>query len=145
MIGSMAAKDDSGSKLSSFQSFQTTCWSVIFAARDGEAAAAKEALAAFCTAYWFPLYAFVRKKGYDAQTAQDLVQGFLARLLEKHDLVSVDRGKGKFRSFLMSACTHFMANQRDHERAKKRGGGRAAISIDGLSAEARYARARPIE
>jgi RNA polymerase sigma factor (sigma-70 family) len=137
----MPTKDDGASRMTSFKSFQTTRWSIIFAARDGDDAQAREALAAFCGAYWYPLYAFVRRKGYDSNTAQDLVQGFMARLLEKHDLVSVVRGKGKFRSFLMSACTHYMANQRDHERAKKRGGGRAAISIDGLSAEARYARA----
>ena len=139
MISRMDAKDDDASQLAPFKSFQTTCWSVIFAARDGESVEAKEALATLCGAYWYPLYAFVRRKGYDAETAQDLVQGFLARLLEKRDLVSVDRGKGKFRSFLMAACTHYMANQRDHERAKKRGGGRIAISIDRPSAEARYA------
>jgi DNA-directed RNA polymerase specialized sigma24 family protein len=110
------------------------------AARDGEAAEAKEALAALCGAYWYPLYAFVRRKGYDADTAQDLVQGFLARLIEKRDLVSVDCGKGKFRSFLMAACTHYLANQRDYERAKKRGGGQVAISIDRLTAEGRYGR-----
>ena len=122
----------------SSEGFQTTRWSLIFAARDGESTEAEIALAALCGAYWFPLYAFVRHKGYDAETAQDLVQGFFARLLEKGDLVTVDRGKGKFRSFLMAACTHYLANQRDRERAKKRGGPRAAISIDGLTAEGRY-------
>jgi RNA polymerase sigma-70 factor (ECF subfamily) len=61
-------------------------------------------------------------------------------LLEKRDLVSIDRGKGKFRSFLMAACTHYLANQRDHDRAKKRGGGRGVISIDRLNAEGRYGR-----
>jgi RNA polymerase sigma factor (sigma-70 family) len=121
-----------------FKGFQTTRWSVIFAARDGEAEEAKQALAALCGAYWYPLYAFVRRKGHDAETAQDLVQGFFARLLEHRDLESVDRGKGKFRSFLMAACAHYLANQRDHERAKKRGGPKVAISIDGLSAEGRY-------
>ncbi len=136
----MGAKDDDASRMAPFKSFQTTCWTVILAARDGNAAEAEEALAALCGAYWYPLYAFVRRKGYDAETAQDLVQGFLARLLEKRDLVAVDRGKGKFRSFLMAACTHYLANQRDHERAKKRGGGRSVISIDRLDAECRYVR-----
>jgi DNA-directed RNA polymerase specialized sigma24 family protein len=140
MIFGMAAKYDKAASMTPFQSFQTTCWSVIFAARDGKAVEAKEAFATLCGAYWYPLYAFVRRKGYDAETAQDLVQGFLARLLEKRDLVSVDRGKGRFRSFLMAACTHYLANQRDHDRAKKRGGGQGAISIDRLSAEGRYGR-----
>ena len=140
MIPAMDAKNEKISRPALFSSFQTTCWSVIFAARDGDAAEAKEAFAALCGAYWYPLYAFIRRKGFDSETAEDLVQGFLARLLEKRDLVSVDRGRGKFRSFLMAACTHYLANQRDHERAKKRGGGRAAISIDRLSAEGRYGR-----
>ena len=60
--------------------------------------------------YWYPLYAFVRRKGHDAEDAQDLVQGFFACLLEKGDLALVDRSKGKFRSFLMAACTHYLAN-----------------------------------
>ena len=134
----MDAKRDDAQLPATFNSFQTTCWSMVFAARDGEAAEAKEALAALCAVYWYPLYAFVRRKGYDAEAAQDLVQGFLARLIEKRDLVSVDQGKGKFRSFLMASCTHYLSNQRDHARAKKRGGGRVAISIDGLAAEGRY-------
>ena len=92
----------------------------------------------FAAAYWYPLYAFVRRKGHDPEAAQDLVQGFFARLLERKDLVSVDRGKGKFRSFLMAACTHYLANQMDYEKAAKRGGRMTAISIDALTAEGRY-------
>jgi len=122
------------------QQFQTTCWSVILAARDGEPQEAREALAALCTAYWYPLYAFIRRKGYDPEAAQDLVQGFFARLLEKGDLATVDRAKGKFRSFLMAACSHYLANERDRERAKKRGGDRPLVSIDALTAEGRYCR-----
>jgi DNA-directed RNA polymerase specialized sigma24 family protein len=134
----MDANDDHARGLAAVQGFQTTRWSLILAARDGQSAEAKEALAALCGAYWYPLYAFVRRKGYDAETAQDMVQGFMARLLEKRDLVAVDRGKGRFRSFLMAACTHYLANQRDHLRAQKRGGGRVPISIDGSTAEGRY-------
>ena len=100
----------------------------------------RDALSALCEAYWYPLYAFVRRKGYDAENAQDLVQGFLARLLEKRDLLSVEPEKGRFRSFLMAACGNYMSNQRDHERAKKRGGARVPISIDRLTAEGRYCR-----
>lgn len=120
--------------------FQTTRWGLIVAARGGPSAEAREALADLCGAYWYPLYAFVRRKGHDAESAQDLVQGFFARLLEKGDLASVDRAKGKFRSFLMAACSHYLANQSDHDRAAKRGGGRVAIPIDRLAAEGRYGR-----
>jgi RNA polymerase sigma factor (sigma-70 family) len=122
------------------QAFETTCWNLVLSARDGGSTEAREALSALCQTYWYPLYAFVRRKGHDPETAQDLVQGFFARLLEKGDLAHVKQEKGKFRSFLMAACTHFMANQADHDRAKKRGGGRSPISIDRLSAEGRYGR-----
>jgi DNA-directed RNA polymerase specialized sigma24 family protein len=118
--------------------FQTTRWSLIVAARGGDAREARAALADLCAAYWYPLYAFVRKKGYDPDMAQDLVQGFFARLLEKGDLESVDRVKGKFRSFLMASCSHFIANQSDRDRALKRGGGKIPISIDRQKAEGRY-------
>ena len=120
--------------------FETTRWSMVLSARDGDSTEAREALAALCATYWYPLYAFVRRKGYDAEAAQDLVQGFFARLLEKGDLAAVQQEKGKFRSFLMAACSHFLANQADHDRAKKRGGGRSPISIDRLTAEGRYGR-----
>jgi RNA polymerase sigma-70 factor (ECF subfamily) len=123
-------------------SFDTTHWSVILAARRRSAPEeAREALAALCSTYWYPLYAFVRRKGYNADEAQDLVQGFFARLLEKDDLQDVDPAKGRFRSFLMAACSHFLANRRDYERARKRGGGgRAILSIDAVEAERRYDR-----
>ncbi len=117
--------------------FQTTRWSLVAAAR-GRDAAAREALAALCEAYWYPLYAFIRRKGYDANDALDLVQGFFARLLEKDDLASVDRSKGRLRSFLMAACTHYLANRADQSRAAKRGGGQTRISIDAAVAEGRY-------
>jgi DNA-directed RNA polymerase specialized sigma24 family protein len=120
------------------QRFETTRWSVVLLARDGDGTAARAALAALCATYWYPLYAFVRRKGYDVEAAEDLVQGFFARLLEKGDLVAVERGKGKFRSFLMAACDHYLANQADLHRARKRGGGRSPISIDRLAAEGRY-------
>jgi DNA-directed RNA polymerase specialized sigma24 family protein len=120
------------------QRFETTCWSVVLLARDGDGSAARQALAALCATYWYPLYAFVRRKGHDVEAAEDLVQGFFARLLEKGDLVAVERGKGKFRSFLMAACDHYLANQADLHRARKRGGGRSPISIDRLAAEGRY-------
>jgi RNA polymerase sigma-70 factor (ECF subfamily) len=125
------------------EQFQTTRWSVVFAAREGGSTAGRDALGALCTAYWYPLYAFVRRKGHGPEAAQDLVQGFFARLLEKGDLASVDRAKGKFRSFLMAACTHYLANERDKDRAKRRGGGQEPLSMDAMSAEGRY-RSEPV-
>jgi RNA polymerase sigma-70 factor (ECF subfamily) len=122
------------------QQFHTTRWSVVLAARDGGAAEAAGALAALCRSYWHPLYAFVRRKGHDPESAKDLVQGFFARLLEKGDLAAVDRAKGRFRSFLMATCAHYVANQRDFDRAWKRGGGRTPVPIDGPTAEGRYGR-----
>jgi DNA-directed RNA polymerase specialized sigma24 family protein len=87
----------------------------------------------------YPLYAFVRRQGHGAHDAQDLTQGFFARLLEKKDLAAVDRSKGKFRSFLLAAMKHFLANEWDRARAQKRGGGVTLISIDDGEAEGRYA------
>jgi RNA polymerase sigma-70 factor (ECF subfamily) len=118
-------------------SFGTTHWSLILAARGCDTPEAREALAALCEIYRYPLYAFVRRKGYDRDRAQDLVQGFFLRLLEKDDLCAVAPAKGRFRSYLMAACTHFLANQRVHDRALKRGG-RPPISLDSVEAERRY-------
>jgi RNA polymerase sigma-70 factor (ECF subfamily) len=119
--------------------FATTHWSLIVAARDGEAAQAEAALADLCRAYWYPLYAFIRHQGHPADRAQDLTQEFFARLLEKDFLGAVDQEKGKFRSFLLAACKHFLANEHDRERALKRGGGRQSVSIDFRDADGRYA------
>ncbi len=121
-------------------SFPTTRWSRNLAARDGDPAAseAREALADLCQAYWYPLYAFIRRRGHDPETSRDLTQEFFARLIEADFLAGVDRGRGKFRSFLLAACTHFLANRRDFERAARRGGGHRVVSIDAADAEGRY-------
>ncbi len=120
--------------------FLTTHWSVVVAARDRSAPQADEALASLCAAYWYPLYAFVRRQGHAADAAQDLTQEFFARLLEKDYLGAADRDKGKFRSFLLTACKHFLANERDRERAQKRGGGREVLWIDVSRGETLYSR-----
>jgi RNA polymerase sigma-70 factor (ECF subfamily) len=118
--------------------FPTTHWSRVVAAGDRAAPEAREALAELCRAYWYPLYAFVRRKGHSPEDAQDLVQGFFAALLEHDGLSAIDRDKGRFRSFLIAACTHYLSNQIDRRKARKRGGGRSIVSIDGLEAEGRY-------
>jgi RNA polymerase sigma-70 factor (ECF subfamily) len=120
--------------------FATTHWSLIAAAQDADSSQAQAALAELCDAYWYPLYAYIRRQGVPAEEAQDLTQEFFARLLEKHWLDGVDRTKGTFRSFLLTACQHFLANERDRARAQKRGGDRKTVSIDLGNAEARYVR-----
>ena len=91
---------------------------------------ASQALARLCATYWYPLYAYIRRRGHTPEEAQDLTQDFFARILEKGLLAEADPGRGRFRSFLRPVCAHYLANRRDHENARKRGGGRAAISID---------------
>ncbi len=110
------------------------------AAGDPAEPEARDALAALCSRYWYPLYAFIRRRGHDPASAEDLVQGFFAALLEKDGLSSVDRSKGRFRSFLMAACCHYLSNRRDYERTLKRGRGRVFVPIDALDAEDRYQR-----
>lgn len=118
--------------------FATTRWSVVLAARDRQAADAHEALASLCSIYWYPLYAFIRRWGHDAESAQDLTQEFFVRLLDKDFLSAVDRSKGKFRSFLLAAANHFLLNEAKRERAEKRGGGRTIVPLDADAAEGRY-------
>jgi RNA polymerase sigma-70 factor (ECF subfamily) len=118
--------------------FRTTHWSLIAAARDRNTDEAREAVAELCEAYWYPLYAFIRRQGYKMEDARDLTQGFFARLLEKDYLADVDRTKGKFRSFLLACCKNFLANERDRANALKRGGGVAIRSLDCGAAESRY-------
>ncbi len=120
--------------------FPTTHWSLLGRVGDPANAGCREALEQVCRDYWFPLYAFIRRRGHDAYQAEDLVQGFLADLLERGELARLDQSKGRFRSFLRAACDHYVANRRAHDRAAKRGGGVVIISIDRLDAEVRYAR-----
>jgi RNA polymerase sigma-70 factor (ECF subfamily) len=124
--------------------FATTHWSLILAARDRAEPGADDALGSLCGQYWYPLYAYVRRRGHNADEAHDLTQEFFARLLEKDVLADVDRGKGKFRSFLLATCNHFLANEYDQARAKKRGGSRRILSLDAADAEGRY-RAEPAD
>lgn len=101
--------------------FPSTRWSVVLAARRGDATeSARGALASLCEAYWYPIYAYVRRRGYDAEDARDLTQGFLMRLLEKGFFPGARPEHGKFRSYLLGALKHFLANQWDRERARKR-------------------------
>ena len=126
------------SEESSATRFPTTCWGRIRAAGDPDAPEARAALEGLCRDYWYPLYAFIRRKGHDPETARDLVQGLFAGLLEREDLRGLEPERGRFRSFLMACCSHYLARHHDRERAVKRGGGRALIPIDTLTAESRF-------
>ncbi|MBI1369330.1 MAG: sigma-70 family RNA polymerase sigma factor [Planctomycetes bacterium] len=112
------------------QRFTTTRWSLVLAAAHEPQDASRAALSQLCMLYWYPLYAFVRRKGVDAEDARDLTQSFFARLIEKHDLSMADPDRGRFRSFLLSAMTHFLLNHWRSERAIKRGGGQTARPLD---------------
>src|SRR5207244_7630605 len=98
----------------------------------------REALAELCRGYWYPLYAYVRRHGHPPEESQDLTQEFFTRFLEKDLLGLADRAKGKFRTFLLAACKHFLANERDRANAQKRGGGRLVLPLDFADAEHRY-------
>src|ERR1700730_15363333 len=117
--------------------FVTTHWSVVLAAGDKESAIARAALADLCATYWHPLYAFVRRLGYDVEESRDLTQEFFTRLLEKDYLKAVDRERGKFRTFLLSSFRHFLANEWDRTTAQKRGGGKAVLSLNFQASEER--------
>jgi DNA-directed RNA polymerase specialized sigma24 family protein len=106
---------------------------------------AGEALAALCETYWFPLYTYVRRRGYSAADAQDLTQEFFARLLAGRWIGQADRERGRFRSFLLSALKHFLANEWHKKGAQKRGGHAVLASLSDDSAETRYARAAVTE
>ena len=118
--------------------FATTHWSVVLSAGNHVGPDAAAALEKLCRAYWYPLYFYVRRQGHTPHDAQDLTQEFFARLLERNFLESVRPEKGKFRSFLLAALKHFLANQGERARAAKRGGGVALISLDEETAENLY-------
>ncbi|HEX5221966.1 MAG TPA: sigma factor [Verrucomicrobiae bacterium] len=121
------------------QVFPPTRWSVVLAATQQPAAEAEAALEAICRAYWYPLYAFVRRSGQSPHDAQDLTQEFFRQLLEKRWLVAADREKGRLRTFLVTALKHFMAKEWRRASAHKRGGGLAHVPMDTVFAESRYA------
>jgi RNA polymerase sigma-70 factor (ECF subfamily) len=113
--------------------FVTTHWSVVLSAQ-GESVAAQEALERLCRTYWPSIYSFIRREGRTVEDAQDLSQGFFARLLERRDFDAVRQEKGRLRSYLLASLKHFLINERERGMSIKRGGGRALISLDELGA-----------
>ncbi len=119
--------------------FATTHWSVVLAAADPETPKAAAALENLCRSYWYPLYAYVRRRGYGPEDAQDLTQEFFARFLEKGFFRLADPARGRFRTFLLKSLQHFLADEWKRAHRAKRGGGTLPLSLDGAAAEARYA------
>src|SRR5947207_14134032 len=120
------------------EQFPPTLWSVVLRAGQNSSEQSHEALATLCRAYWFPLYAFLRRQGKSPHDAEDLTQGFMLHLLEKETLSRVKREKGKFRSFLLASLQYYLADERSKEMAQKRGGGATLIPLDAQQAEQIY-------
>jgi RNA polymerase sigma-70 factor (ECF subfamily) len=118
--------------------FATTHWTVVLAAGRRHTPEAQAALEQLCQTYWFPLYAYVRRRGYAKADAEDLTQAFFAKLLEKNFLAGLDSERGKFRAFLLAALKHFLANEWDKAQAQKRGGGETHLSLDWQTADTKF-------
>ena len=119
--------------------FPTTRWTLVVAAGDPRRKEARSALVALCENYWYPLYAYLRRRGSPADQAQDLTQEFFTRVLEGRYLDRADPAKGRFRSYLLTALKFFVADEEDRERAHKRGGG-MVVPLEFSSGEERYQR-----
>lgn len=118
--------------------FASTHWSVVLLAGQEHSPQSAAALEKLCRAYWYPLYAFVRREGHGPEAAADLTQEFFSRLLASNGLASVDGSKGKFRSFLLASMKHLLANEWNRSQRQKRGGGCVHFSLDAATAEDRY-------
>ena len=118
--------------------FATTHWSLVLSAGRPDDPAAQQALSELCQTYWYPLYAYVRRRVPNVQDAQDLTQAFFSYLLEKRTIARADRTRGRFRAFLLTALKHFLLNEWERARAEKRGGGSPTLSLDFASGESRY-------
>jgi RNA polymerase sigma factor (sigma-70 family) len=133
------SKQPSTSGPSDAAGFAATRWTLVLAAARGNVTPrAAEAMAELCRVYWYPLYAYVRRRGHDNHEAEDLTQEFFLRLLAKNYLADADREKGKFRAFLLASLKHFLANEWDRSQAQKRGGGQTVLPISTVDAESRY-------
>jgi RNA polymerase sigma factor (sigma-70 family) len=123
--------------------FATTHWTVVLAAGRRSTPEADRALEVLCRAYWFPLYAYVRRRGYAKEDAEDLTQAFFARFLEKNYLEGLSAERGRFRAFLLASLKHFLANEWDHSQRQKRGGQTPHLSLDWQTADAQFQLAAP--
>ncbi len=126
--------------------FATTQWSLVGAAgaNDASQGRARAALEELCRAYWYPLYAFARSRGHSTVDAQDLTQAFFTTIIETRGLASADPRRGRFRSYLLGAMKHFLANEWHRGKTQKRGGHVRLVEWDALDPEARYAKQAPV-
>ncbi len=118
--------------------FPSTQWSRVVTATSRDDSEAREALSSLCRAYWYPIYAYVRHRGYFPEQAQDLTQDFFAYILERELIALADPTRGRFRAFLRTICDRRLAEHRERQNSAKRGGGRTRLSIDSRDAEQRY-------
>lgn len=118
--------------------FATTHWTVVLAAGKRSTPQADHALEELCRTYWFPLYAYVRRRGHTREDSEDLTQAFFARFLEKNYLGNLDSDRGKFRAFLLASLKHFLANEWDKSQRQKRGGSAAHLSLDWQTADTQF-------
>ncbi len=118
--------------------FATTRWSLVLNAGEANSSHHQEALAQLCEIYWYPLYAFARRQGVQPHDAQDLIQGFFEKLLQRNVLGQADQAKGRFRGFLLGCLKHFLCNHWAHSKTVKRGGKEVHIPLDSILAERRF-------
>jgi RNA polymerase sigma-70 factor (ECF subfamily) len=124
--------------------FATTSWTQVLKAREAPSSEARQALEGLCRAYWYPLYAFVRRQGYGPEESRDLTQAYFAELLEKDYIEDFDPSLGRFRVFLQASVRNFLSKERDKRHARKRGGQVQVLSLDGDEVEGRY-RYEPVD
>ncbi|HUR45706.1 MAG TPA: sigma factor, partial [Candidatus Saccharimonadales bacterium] len=134
----MSSSTHSPAPVPAGEHFVTTRWTVVLSAGRASSPQSERALGQLCQSYWFPLYAFVRRQGHSKEDAEDLVQAFFARFLEKNHLEGLRAERGKFRAFLLASMKHFLANEWDKSQRQKRGGGLEHLSLDWQSADKRY-------
>lgn len=118
--------------------FPTTHWSIVTAAGEHQGEEAQVALEELCRSYWYPLYAYVRRRGYDAHAAEDITQDFFAQVLSPGFVSRANRERGRFRSFLLASLGNFLSHERERRQAQKRGGGLAPLSLDAANADERF-------
>ena len=134
MTSEHSSQDDGGRA----DIFATTHWTVVLAAGKSSTPQSAHALEELCRAYWFPLYVYVRRRGYSKADGEDLTQAFFARLLDKNDFANVRSGRGRFRAFLLASLKHFLANEWDKSQRRKRGGGSVHLSLDWQTADTKF-------
>ena len=139
IAGGHSSQVSSADRVAPHPAFVTTHWSVVLKAGGADTTHARAALAKLCQTYWYPLYAYIRRRGHSAHDAQDLTQEFFTRLLAGNWIARADRNKGRFRSFLLMVMGRFLANEWDQTRTLKRGGNVQLVSLSLDTAETRYA------